>query len=106
MTPEQFKNFSNSLTQRADLIWQKKVSSYTGGATDPLENFKVLGRMLGLDPKVVACVYLTKHIFSICTQSRGGEDGGEDYGARCADAVNFLRVIYALAGEERNASTD
>jgi hypothetical protein len=100
MTSEQFENYARSLIQRADLIWQKKVNSYTGGAIDPLENFKVLGKMLGLDPKVVACVYLTKHIFSLCTQARGGEDGGEGYRERCADAVNFLRVVYALAGEE------
>lgn len=96
-----FDNYSQALIERANYVWKEKVGSYTNEAPDPLANFKRIGEFLGLPASTVASVYFLKHVASILTIARGGPDGGEPLMDRCADAVNYLKVLVALAEEEK-----
>lgn len=97
-------------------ISEDKSKEYSRG-DDVLRNFKEVGRRLGLDPSVVACVYLNKHIDSINTfidkakdletqELKGFMNEGEGIISRLDDARNYLDLLECILLERIHGPAD
>lgn len=91
---------------RRQKISEDKSAEYSRGE-DVLRNFKSVGNRLGLDPFVVAAVYLNKHIDSINTFIDKAADldsdnltalmhEGEGIISRLDDARNYLDLLECI----------
>jgi len=78
-------------------VARTKGKEHTQG--DRLDNFKRLGRELGLDPKMVLWVYLRKHIDSIANYIKTGKVYSEPIKGRIMDARVYLSLLRCLIEE-------
>jgi len=80
-------------------IGRTKGKEYT--QTDRLDNFKRLGKELGVDPKVILWVYLRKHIDSIASFIKTGGVLSEPIQGRITDARVYLFLLRGLIEEDK-----
>lgn len=71
------------------------------GSDDRLANFKRLGADLGMDPRAVLWVYLTKHLDAIRSYLRRGHVLSEPIEGRIDDAILYLVLLKCLDIEKR-----
>ena len=100
MTAEEYKESSYSLLLTADGIENAKRPAYTGANTDVLHNFKSVAARLKLTPMEVWSVYFLKHVDAILSAAKDPNiPQAEPLVGRFADAVNYLKLGYALYSE-------
>lgn len=107
MEREQFdKLISEFVDEELKLLGWKRTE-YTS-TDDVLQNFKQNAKFLGMTPKQIAIVYLTKHYQSIVIAVQTGklswtwvtENGSEGLKQRFADMVNYAHLLAAIIDEE------
>jgi hypothetical protein len=100
MTIEEFdKLFVTMCEEERDLLMRKGIEY--SGKEDRLANFKKLANDLGLNPKQVLFVYLTKHLDSIRSYIKNGKVmSNESIEGRIADARNYLALLRGLIEEK------
>lgn len=83
-------------------IMEEKGEEYTRSNKDKLENFKAIGRDLGISPTLVCMVYLKKHQMSIDNFVKtGAVVSDEPIDGRINDERNYQLLLLALIKEER-----
>ena len=97
MDRETFDRISQELHDLSEKIMKEKRPAYTVGSTNVLENFDSIGKKLGIDPGTIAFVYFTKHVDAIANFFKGGYQDPEPIGTRFADAMSYLKLMYAIA---------
>ncbi len=100
MNQAEYENVAGGLMQLARDIEDSKRPGYTRGDDDVLVNFKRVGERLGISTEQAWGTYFLKHIdaiLSIMTQPELAVS--EEPAGRFADAINYLRLGYALLRE-------
>ena len=104
MTHEQYEAVAGELMALARDIELAKRPGYTNGADDVLVNFKRVAERTGLTPGQVLAVYLLKHVDAITAlMTRPDLPVAEAAQGRFSDAINYLRLGYALWHEAQDA---
>ena len=99
-------NALNLLTE-AHAIETAKRPGYTVGSADVLRNFKAVADRTGLTPGQVWAVYASKHFDAITSiMARPDLPVSEAPLGRFADAINYLKLGYALFNERDDATPD
>ena len=94
---------SRSILSQAVQIENSKRPAYTGGKDDVLYNFKSVAEKLGITPFQAWGVYALKHFDAIMSYAKDPNiPQGEAMEGRFADAVNYLKLGYALYKETEN----
>jgi hypothetical protein len=97
----QYNLASRNLLSEATLIEGSKRPAYTGANEDVLFNFKAVAARMGINPMQAWGVYFLKHIDSITSYAKDPNiPQGEAMLGRFADAVNYLKLGYALLIEQ------
>jgi hypothetical protein len=99
---EEFDQITGRLMTTADSISKAKRPAYTVGNADVLHNFKSVAERLGISPGAALAVYMTKHYDAIITALTKPElPQAEEITGRFADAINYLKMGYALLEESK-----
>jgi hypothetical protein len=106
MRVNEYDDVACSLLADAHEIETSKRPAYTSGSADVLANFKSIAARTGATPGQVLTVYLLKHIDAI-TAALCMPDlpQAESVESRFADAVNYLKLGYALVVEREGSSS-
>jgi hypothetical protein len=95
-----YDKHAQELETYARKVTLDKRPAYTQGNVDVLWNFKNVGQRLGLKPGDVLLVYLEKHLDAIRSALTKPElPQAEEIKGRFADAINYLKLGYALIQE-------
>jgi hypothetical protein len=85
--------------QERDLL-NRKGAEYASD-DDALDNFKRGAREIGIDPKQILWIYMSKHLSSIKSFIRKGKVlSDEPIAGRIADARNYLFLLQCLIDED------
>lgn len=106
MTTEQYDQIAGELLATASRIETEKRPGYTQGNEDCFRNFKEVAKRTGSTPFQVLLTYLLKHIDSICSAGNKSITQAEPMKERFADAINYLKLGYALLEEEANTPAE
>lgn len=98
MTFEEGRKLLIKMHEEELKVAETKGREYTQG--DRLDNFKRIGRELGIDPKVVLWVYLKKHLDSIASFIKNKKVLSEPIQGRIMDARVYLCLLRGLIEEE------
>jgi hypothetical protein len=101
MTFTEFDKLLDKMIEEEREIGTKKGIEYTA-QDDRLDNFKRLGKELGLDPKVILWVYLKKHLDSIASYIKTNKTYSEPIEGRIKDARVYLSLLRGLVEEEKH----
>ena len=97
MKTEEYHQRARILLDRAMEIETRKRPAYTLGKDDVLQNFKSVADRLGITPAQAWGVYALKHFDAITSWAKDPNiPQGEELTGRFADAVNYLKLGYAL----------
>lgn len=100
MKAEEFDQITAALMKTAEDISKAKRPAYTVGNVDVLHNFKSVAQRLGVSPGQALAVYMLKHMDAIITALTKPElPQAEEITGRFADAINYLKMGYALLKE-------
>lgn len=100
MTYEDFDKLYQRMVEEEIAIGNTKGKEYT--KDDRLDNFKRIGKDIGLNPKVVLYVYLKKHLDSIAYYIKTNDVLSEPIEGRIKDARVYLALLRGLIEEERH----
>ncbi len=100
MNQHDYEARSGELLSRSAEIEQAKRPGYTLGNVDVLHNFKAVAVRAGITPEQAWLVYFLKHVDAV-TSIMGRPDlpVSEEPIGRFADALNYLKLGWALLGE-------
>jgi hypothetical protein len=102
MTEELFNALLEEIFEQERAIGKTKGIEYIHqNSYDRLDNFKRIGALFKLDPKVVLGVYLRKHLDAIMNYISTGEAKSEDILGRLLDARVYLSLLWGLIVEDR-----
>jgi|TARA_R100000995_G_scaffold84368_1_gene62816 hypothetical protein len=104
MQVDTFFKLSDEFLQECKNIQIEKGREYTVDSADKFKNFKSIGDRLELDAKMVALVYMLKHMDSIRAYILSGKEGSEGLKGRCQDLVNYAIMLWAMDHEEKEYS--
>lgn len=100
MKLEQYTQTSEQLLKLASDIENAKRPGYTRGDADVLANFKDVARRVGLTPMQAWGAYFLKHVDAITSLAKDPSiPQAEAIEGRFADAVNYLKLGFALVAE-------
>jgi hypothetical protein len=103
VTTDQYDAVVDELMQLARSIETDKRPGYTVGSVDVLANFKRVAERAGISVEQAWLVYFLKHIDAITTiMAKPDLPVSEAPPGRFADAINYLRLGYAIL-KERDA---
>lgn len=106
MNQEQYEKEAGYILGLASQIETAKRPGYTGGNTDVLHNFKTVAERLGVTPMQAWAVYFLKHIDAIISGTcKPDLPVAEALEGRFADAINYLKLGWALRSERTPADT-
>jgi hypothetical protein len=106
MKVNEYDDVACSLLADAHEIETSKRPAYTSGSADVLANFKSIAARTGATPGQVLTVYMLKHIDAITAAlCMPGLPQAESVESRFADAVNYLKLGYALVVEREGSSS-
>jgi hypothetical protein len=106
MKVNEYDDLASGLLADAHEIETSKRPAYTIGDADVLANFKSIAARTGLTPGAVLSVYMLKHIDAITAAlSRPDIPQAESVESRFADAVNYLKLGYALVVEREGSDS-
>jgi hypothetical protein len=104
VTQAEYDEVSGELMALAQSIEDSKRPGYTVGAVDVLANFKRTAERAGVDVGQAWAVFFLKHIDAILSiMTRPDLPQAEEPPGRFADAINYLRLGYALLQERESA---
>lgn len=98
MNREQFEALDDQLMSRADDILKQRRGAYASD-TDVLTNFKQLAAESGLTIAMVWEVLFRKSLNALCRVVANGQVAGEPNIDRCSDAINYVRLGFAIAND-------
>ena len=101
MQVDTFFKLSDEFLAECKNIQVEKGREYTVDSSDKFKNFKSIGDRLGMDAKMVALVYMLKHMDSIRAYILSGKEGSEGLKGRCQDLVNYAIMLWAMDYEEK-----
>lgn len=102
MTHDDYQKISNNLTKLAKSIEDAKRPAYTIGSPDVLRNFKSVAERAGITPMQAWAVYFLKHVDAITAAANDPNiPQAEELSGRFADALNFLKLGWALFVESK-----
>lgn len=104
MTNDQFIALDSALLRRAEEILNQRKGGYATD-TDRLANFKEGAARSGITPLQVCHLYLQKGLSVLDKFAQGREVPGETVEERFCDAINYIRLMYALY-KEANSGED
>lgn len=97
-----YDRIAGELMSLAREIETSKRPGYTVGSVDVLANFKRVAERAGISAEQAWCVYFLKHIDAITSiMTKPDLPISEEPPGRFADAVNYLRLGYALLKERQ-----
>lgn len=99
MNLDDFEYECRMLQRESEEVLQDKRQDYSP-QEDVLENFKGDGEFLGLDPKLICLVHITKQLRAIRNYAQGHKLVAEQALPRIRDAYNYLKLLNALIVEE------
>lgn len=100
MTGKEFDKLFEDQVTECRAVMTTKGSDYTDNL-DRLSNFKVVGAMIGVDPKIVWAVYVSKHYLAIMNYCGRGKVESEAIEGRFTDLINYAHLGHALVVEEK-----
>lgn len=98
MMEDEFRKVDQDLMLRCDEVLKQRGSAYAN-QQDRFANFKEIAQQVGCSPLHVCHIYLLKGMSVINKLMRGENVPGEHEHERFADAINYLRLGYALRQE-------
>ena len=105
MNQQDYDRVSLELLTEAHTIEVAKRPGYTLGNDDVLKNFKAAAERAGVTPGQAWAVYFLKHIDAITSvMTRPDLPVSEAPLGRFSDAVNYLKLGFALYRERESAS--
>lgn len=105
MNTERYTIIARDLWIEAENIESAKRPGYTLGNEDVLRNFKAVAERIGVTPEQAWAVYFLKHIDAITAIMAKPElPVSEAPLGRFADAINYLKLGYALLSERSAAA--
>ena len=99
MTAKEYEQFrDNFLHDTLKLSDEKRIESTEGHQnTNVLWNFESIGNKLGLEPMQVLSVYLNKHLSSLQSYFKDGQEHStESIEGRVSDIINYLLLFLAM----------
>ncbi len=99
MNTTEFDKVDEELRKAADAILIGRRAAYAGNG-DVLKNFKEVAAATGLTVAKVWEVYFRKALNALRAVVEGGEGGGEERIERAVDALNYVRLGWAIAQEK------
>lgn len=103
MTTDEYDRVADELMALARSIETSKRPGYTGGSVDVLANFKGVAAKAGITTEQAWAVYLLKHIDAILSiMTKPDLPVSEEPPGRFADAINYLRLGYAIFKERQS----
>lgn len=99
MTNDQFIALDSALLRRAEEILNQRKAGYATDS-DRLANFKEGAARSGITPLQVCHLYLQKGLSVLDKFAQGREVPGETVEERFCDAINYIRLMYALYKEQ------
>lgn len=100
MIEDDFQKIDAELMARCAEVLKQRGTAYATQA-DRFSNFKEIAQQVGCSPLHVCHIYLLKGMSVINKLMRGETVPGEHEHERFADAINYLRLGYALRQELR-----
>lgn len=97
MTFKEYQTITNKYISDILKMGEAKGIEYAN-SKDRLDNFKRIGKQIGVRPEVVALVYASKHWDSINWALKTGNYKALD--GRIADVINYLLLLRAIIFEE------
>lgn len=102
MNQTDYDEVADGLLQLAREIEDAKRPGYTGGSVDVLANFKGVAARAGITTEQAWAVYFLKHIDAIMSiMTKPDLAVSEAPAGRFADAVNYLRLGFAILHERQ-----
>jgi hypothetical protein len=101
MTVSEYNEVVLDQVKRAMDLAEAKRADYAV-AGDVLDNFKTVGKLLGVDPLTVWGVYAAKHMIAILKHAGGQELQSEGIEGRLDDLFNYVLLGKALIVEAAN----
>lgn len=98
MTQEEFEIVDRELLKVADAVLLQRRGAYAKDG-DKLANFKMVAAETGLTSAKVCEVYMRKANIAVGKLLNGQEVPGETREERFADALNYVRLAYAICRE-------
>jgi hypothetical protein len=100
MTEARYHELSAYLLDLARQIEDSKRPAYTVGSPDVLHNFVSVATRAGISPMQAWAVYFLKHIDAITALAKDRTiPQAEAIEGRFADAINYLKLEFALSQE-------
>lgn len=101
MTNNDYKQAAEKILGLAATIENLKRPAYTQGSPDVLKNFKAVAERMGITTRQAWGVYALKHFDAICSWAKNPNiPQGEALEGRFCDAINYLKLGYAIFAEE------
>ena len=106
MKLEIYEEVSQALLDLAHRIETEKRPGYTQGNEDCLHNFKIEAQLTGTRTLQTWGVFFLKHILSIMSVAKNPDlYQAEPIETRFADAINYLKLGWAIYSEEYDITT-
>ena len=99
MTAKEYEQFRDNFLHLTLQLSDEKRIEYTEGHqnTNVLWNFESIGKKLGLTPMQVLSVYLNKHLSSLQSYFKDGQEHStESIEGRVSDIINYLLLFLAM----------
>jgi hypothetical protein len=105
MNHQERNNFIENEFNKIMRICKTKGIEYSNSTQDANENFKKLGRELGMDMKQILWVYAQKHNQAISNFLKEGKVHSEPIEGRIHDAILYHFILLSLLKEGETACT-
>jgi|TARA_R100000458_G_scaffold21403_1_gene19144 tryptophan 2,3-dioxygenase len=99
MTAKEYEQFRETFLHQTLQLSDEKRIEYTEGNqnSNVLWNFESIGKKLGLEPMQVLSVYLNKHLSSLQSYFKDGQEhSSESIEGRVSDIINYLLLFLAM----------
>lgn len=101
MLSKDFDSLLRIKHEEEEKLLSSKGKEYTIGDSDRLIAFKEIARQIGITPKQVCMVFMTKHFFSLCNYVSGQAiPTTEQLSDRVTDLRNYALFLEALDEDE------
>lgn len=101
MLSKDFNSLLKIKHEEEENLLASKGQEYTIGDSDRLVAFKEIAKQIGITPKQVCMVFMTKHFFSLCNYVSGQSIPiTEQLSDRVTDLRNYALFLEALDEDE------
>lgn len=101
MLSKDFNSLLKTKHEEEEKLLSSKGQEYTIGDSDRLIAFKEIAKQIGITPKQVCMVFMTKHFFSLCNYVSGqASPTTEQLSDRVTDLRNYALFLEALDEDE------